>query len=170
MPCRAKDLTGLRVGRLTVIERAPSLPGNRGARWLAMCECGGQTVSRSDRLTSGKANSCGCLSAEVAVKTHTKHGLSKSREYLAWVNMRGRCSGRDHKCWPNYGGRGITVCQKWDASFEAFYQDVGPSPGKGFELDRIDNDGNYEPGNCRWVTKAENNANRRPRKDRRQAR
>lgn len=158
---RAESLVGLTSGRLTVLERAASLPGNRGARWVCQCECGNKTVARADGLRVGRSRSCGCLSAETAVAVHQKHGRCNSAEYTAWVNMRKRCSDQKSKSWPNYGGRGIKVCPEWDQSFEAFHSHVGDRPGEGFELDRIDNDGDYRPGNVRWVTKAENNKNRR---------
>lgn len=158
---RSEDLVGQRFGMLTVLSRAPRLTGNRGARWVCLCDCGGQAVSRSDGLRSGGTKSCGCLSAKTAKAVHTKHGKSYSREYVAWANMVGRCSGRQPASWKNYGGRGIAVCHEWVESFEAFYAEVGDSPGAGYELDRIDNNEGYRPGNCRWVTKSENNKNRR---------
>lgn len=161
------DLCGEVFGRLTVIERAEkdrSLK-NRGSRWLCKCECGKITIARLDGLRSGHVKSCGCLSRDTAIKTHTKHGMASggklSREYTAWVNMKRRCSDDTSRNWKNYGGRGITVCERWKNSFTSFFDDMGYSPGKGYELDRKNNDGNYEPGNCRWVTKKENNANKR---------
>lgn len=162
---RAIDLTGQIFGRLTVIKKAPKKPLNRSARWMCVCSCGAKTVVRSDRLRSGGTKSCGCLSRDTAIRIHTTHGHASggklSREYTAWVNVKKRCTDQNTRHWKNYGGRGIKVCDEWIKSFEAFYADVGSSPGKGYELDRRDNDGNYEPGNCRWVTKAENNENKR---------
>ena len=165
---RSVDLCGQKFGRLLVVGRAPKLSAsNRGARWVCVCDCGGQTISRSDRLRAGLAKSCGCLSVEVAKATHTTHGhcgeRRVSREYQAWVNMRARCSGGQSHCWKNYGGRGINVFPDWELSFDAFFQHVGQSPGRGYELDRIDNNKGYWPGNVRWVTKSENNKNRRSR-------
>lgn len=163
------DLVGQRFGRLVVVARAPKVDGikNRTARWICDCDCGGLSVVRTDGLRGGTSRSCGCLSVDTARAVHTKHGNasggSVSPEYQAWLNMRARCSGGQPECWKNYGGRGISVCQKWQESFEAFLDHVGPRPAKGFELDRIDNDRDYEPGNVRWVTKSQNNQNRRTR-------
>lgn len=163
------DLVGKEFGHLKVVERA--LRGdrkNRRAMWRCACQCGLESVVGSDALVSGKTKSCGCLAAAKTAERFTKHGHAKgyteSREYVAWVNMRKRCSDRSMKCWPDYGGRGIAVCQEWEISFQAFFEHVGASPGRGYELDRIDNDGGYAPGNVRWVTKRENNQNKRPRK------
>lgn len=166
MAVRSIDLTGRKFGRLSVVSRAPKGDRkNRGAIWVCKCDCGELTQVRADSLKNGRTKSCGCLSSETAVKVHTKHGCASgggvTREYQAWVNMRARCSGIQKHCWKNYGGRGISVCQEWDASFEAFFSHVGESPGPGYELDRIDNDLGYQPGNVRWVTKSENNKNRR---------
>ena len=166
MRSRAKDLSGKKFGRLTVLSRAPrGERKNRRAVWNCECECGNASVSGSDALLSGHAKSCGCLSSDTAKKVHTKHGGASggavSAEYQAWINMRARCSGAQAKCWKNYGGRGIRVCDDWARSFQAFFDHVGPRPDGGYELDRIDNDGDYEPGNVRWVTKSENNRNRR---------
>ncbi len=163
---RAIDLTGFRFSRLLVLQRAPrGGRKNRRAIWTCRCDCGNISDVGADRLKSGSTKSCGCLSREVAIHTHATHGCASSgtvtREYLAWANMRARCSGAQPKSWKNYGGRGIAVCADWQNSFAAFLGDVGESPGKGWELDRIDNDGDYEPGNVRWVTKSENNKNRR---------
>lgn len=90
-----------------------------------------------------------------------KHGLSRTPEYRAWQQMRRRCTNPEHPAWPGYGGRGITVCARWLDDVEAFVADVGRRPGPGFELDRIDNDRGYEPGNCRWVDRQTNSRNRR---------
>ena len=168
MRVRAIDISGQRFGRLVVLERAPrGERKNRRAIWVCQCDCGSRCEVGADGLRSGHTNSCGCLSKDTAKMTHTKHGhtsdFSVSREYSAWANMRARCSGRQRKCWKNYGGRGITVCPEWDQSFEKFLRHVGRSPGRGYELDRIDNDKGYQPGNVRWVTKSENNRNRRSR-------
>ena len=163
------DLAGNEFGLLKVIERAPRGDRkNRRAVWQCLCRCGLESTVGSDALISGKTKSCGCLAASKTAERFTKHGhakgYSESREYVAWVNMRKRCSDRTMKCWPNYGGRGIAVCPEWESSFEAFLGHVGASPGKGYELDRINNDGDYAAGNVRWVTKQENNLNKRPRK------
>jgi hypothetical protein len=89
------------------------------------------------------------------------HGMTESPEYLAWDNMRARCTRPSYIGWENYGGRGITVCGEWLDSFEAFYDHIGPRPGPGYSVDRIDNDGNYEPGNVRWATHSQQRINSR---------
>lgn len=162
------NLVGQRFGRLVVLSRAPR--GTRKSRrivWNCVCDCGGAAVVGGDSLKSGRSKSCGCLSVETAKKVHTKHGNASgggvTPEYQAWVNMRARCSGVQAKCWKNYGGRGISVSREWESDFEAFLGCVGPRPGAGYELDRIDNDKGYYPGNVRWATKSENNKNRRSR-------
>lgn len=169
MPVPHKDISGLTFGRLTVLERAAKRgPGtNRTSFWVCRCECGATKEVRSDKLKDGTTVSCGCLNRENAKRIFTTHGMHRTPEYQAWVNMRQRCSDPKTKHYKNYGGRGIKVHPEWGRSFEAFFAEVGPRPGKGYELDRANNDGNYEPGNVRWVTKAENNANRRCTKEKR---
>lgn len=162
----AIEMTGRTFGRLTVLGRAEGQDSNRGAMWMCRCECGAEKSISGSQLRRPKGSrSCGCLQRENArgVVTHG-HSLAGRRtpEYAAWLSMRNRCFHQDDKTWPNYGGRGITVCQEWADSFEAFFRDVGPRPGKGFSLGRIDNEGHYEPGNVRWETSSQQNSNRRP--------
>lgn len=150
---------GERYGRLTVIvERKPGEP-----RVKCRCDCG---IDHSVLMTEwGKTQSCGCLRAELLVARNTKHGHSPAKGatsiYMTWGDMVGRCTNPTHKRWADYGGRGITVCERW-RDFRNFLADMGDRPSPQMTLDRIDNDRGYEPGNCRWVSQSTQNRNRRP--------
>ena len=166
---RLIDLVGRRFGRLVVVARAEN--DSRGhVRWECLCDCGNATTVWGSNLKrkTRSTRSCGCLAQEArparTARTFTKHGMYKSPEYRAWQNMRERCNNPKHPQFKDWGGRGITVCPEWMDSFEAFYADVGPRPGHRLSLDRIDNDGDYEPGNVRWATHSQQMKNRRPRK------
>jgi hypothetical protein len=118
-----------------------------GAAWLCRCDCGAEKRVRSDHLRQSRVLSCGCLQQTNRVK----HGAHGTRTYRAWADMKGRCSPTNHHA-DRYHARGIRVCERWATSFEAFRADMGECPD-GMELDRIDNDRGYEPGNCRWTTR-----------------
>lgn len=162
---KLKDLTGQRFGRLTVISRDEDYvaPSGKIPRWKCKCDCGRTITVLGSNLKSGSTKSCGCFHLESAQKTkNVKHGKCESRLYNIWVCMKQRCYNSKYPKYDYYGGRGITVCDEWKSSFEKF-QDWALSHGYAEELtlDRIKNDGNYEPGNCRWATRSVQNSNRR---------
>jgi len=145
------DRTGLRFGRLVVIEPSALQYGTSGIRWKCLCDCGKYTDVSGGKLQSGHTRSCGCLMVETCIKRSTKHGLSRSKEYEAWMGMKRRCYREDSRNF-TYKEKGIKVCDEWLNSFEAFYSYIGPSPENSskWSVGRINNDGNYEPGNVRW--------------------
>lgn len=150
------DLTGQRFGRLTVIERDTSRTDR--VYWWCRCDCGNITSVVARDLRNGKTKSCGRHS-----KGHLTHGLSHTKIYQKWIGMRMRCFNPNCERYPNYGGRGITVCDEWRNNFQAFYDYVSKLEHfgeDGYTLDRINNDGNYEPGNVRWATDEQQRRNR----------
>lgn len=153
------DLTAKVFTRLTVISEAGR--NKEGTpMWLCKCVCGNTATVRGNSLRSGATRSCGCLRKDSVKGVFTTHGLSGHPLYSVWVDMKSRCSNNKCKRYKDYGGKGISVCDAWSESFEAFYKDVVHGYEKGLQLDRIDNDGDYTPSNVRWVTPQQNLMNR----------
>lgn len=150
-----KDYTGKKFGRLTVQKR---IDGNC-TKYQCRCDCGNVVIVLSSNLITGATKSCGCLRSELVTAVDTKHGGCKTRLYRAWRNMLNRCNDPKNKEYHRYGGRGIKVCEDWEADFSPFrkwalssgYQD-------NLTIDRIDNDSGYAPSNCQWLTREENSA------------
>ena len=152
------DLTGQRFGRLVVV----GLEGLKSGHllWKCRCNCGKHVFVFGYNLMAGNTKSCGCYKIEKLLKNSVSHGMSNTATYKSWASMKRRCSATNLRCYKWYGGRGITVCDRWLNSFDNFLKDMGERP-VGTSLDRIDTNGNYEPSNCKWSTIIEQQNNRR---------
>ncbi len=172
------DITGIRSGRLIALHFT-RINQNQKRLWLCQCDCGKQAEVIGSRIANGRTASCGCLHSETAAQngkdaaakigaSRITHGASRHRsvgttkEYMIWATMKQRCNNPHSQKFKDYGGRGISVCSRWDA-FENFLADMGLKPSATHSIDRIDNDGNYEPSNCRWTTQDVQVANQRRR-------
>lgn len=151
------DLAGMRFERLLALEQSVSDARNR--KWICLCDCGKKCVVTSYHLRSHKVKSCGCYRVDFSREKAKTHGMCYTRFYRIYASILTRVTNTNEPSYPRYGGRGIKICERW-LSFDNFYEDMFPSYSKDLEIDRIDNDGDYEPSNCRWVTKKTNCNNR----------
>lgn len=159
----AKSLLGERSGRLVAKEYYGHEPTKHGPihYWICACDCGGAAIVSSRNLLARTSQSCGCLKAEALRQRSQTHGLRHTPEYTCWRNIRSRCHNQKDKRFSDYGGRGVTVCDRWRKSFENFLADMGRKPSAEYSIERRDVDGNYEPGNCEWALTETQVRNRR---------
>lgn len=163
MKISVEELKKVAYGRLTIIcevEPVKYKSGNLSRRFLCKCDCGNEKIIQMSSLKNGMTKSCGCYSSELTTLKNISHNLSRHPLYRVWKSMRRRCNCPKVEFYPRYGGRGIKVCEEWAKDFKPFYDwCMANGYERGLQIDRIDNDGNYEPGNCRFVTRTENMRN-----------
>ena len=158
-----KDITGQKFNYLTAISyesiRKPS--GRSVIYWICQCDCGNITKVNTQSLQSGCTKSCGCWNVKQIIKRSKTHGKRHTRLYNSWAAMKQRCTNQNAINYPNYGGRGITICEEWLNSFEQFANDMGDPPTNKHSIERIDNNLGYCKENCKWATREERNSNKR---------
>ena len=159
---KRKDYTNQRFGKLHIIEFSHTDAEYR-VFWKAKCDCGNDTIVRSDSIKSGRTTSCGCIQKEKVKKANTRHGEYNTKLYHVWWQMKNRCNNKNHPNFHRYGGRGISYFSEWN-EYESFrnyiLNNLGEKPSHKHSIDRIDNGGNYEPGNLRWATPLQQTHNR----------
>lgn len=166
---KIKDISGQKFGRLTVVALADRTlwRGEGKTAWVCRCDCGQEKILTGYSFTGGGVKSCGCLQRESATVRATKHGHrlkgKSSAAYSSWRSMMTRCENKNHHNYKNYGGRGITVCDRWKGvnGFRNFLEDMGNPPSERHTIDRIDSNGDYTPQNCRWATPKQQQRNKR---------
>lgn len=150
------DIAGQRFGRLVAVRYQPDKK-----KWECLCDCGNTTSVDGTLLRTGNTKSCGCFNRDLGVARFTTHGKSALPEFGVWAGMKARCYNPNNESYPSYGGRGIRICESWLNGFAVFYADMGDRPGPGWTIERINNDGNYEPANCKWIPRPDQSKNRR---------
>jgi len=160
MPRQSLDLSNFKTETMQVIAKTGSTSEGK-IKWLCKCFCGNEYVRVGSHIVSGRGQHCGCLTNKRNSDNRKSHKMTSTKEFRAWSGMKFRCFTKTSKDYPSYGGRGITVCDKWLNSFESFFDDMGYAPTSKHSLDRIDVNGNYEPSNCRWSTAKEQCSNKR---------
>ena len=157
------DIVGQKFNRLLVLSESLERTNTGKVQFKCKCDCGNIIISIGSKLKSGWTKSCGCLQKETISGmsiSNSTHKQSKTNLYTIWASMKARCYNKKYECYERYGGRGIVVCDEWKNSFENFKRDIGEKPGKDYSIDRIDFDGNYEPSNCKWSTRTEQENNK----------